>query len=425
MKRFGIQKQIASPRCAVCFSTARFLACFVVWCGTVMVGFSQAPPNDHFTNATVLLGNDVTFSGTLSNATFDDYEPLYQWCGYVIYPYSSVWWSWTATDSSEVVVETLEHSPTNSTAFAAFTGTDFGPLTQLTQLDCNFVDPITNRYLSFLAASGATYYIQVLGDAQSFTFRLRATNAPVILAQPQSTTIPAGSSAWFGVVAGGVPPLHYQWRFEATDLPGQTAPLLLIDSPPPTRAGVYSVVVSNISGVTTSSVANLTLSPIDPRPAFVAAGTTDTNRFSFILQGVPGRRYIIEGSTNLIDWSREAEFYSCCEGNPGVVLLTNTSSVFSITRNSDQKFLRASPLPNPEICIAHLKAIDFAIKLSAIQLRLGPGPDFPVTEAGTTSFFADPIFCPSGGHVFADSYAVNDLIHPPVCVVVPESHFIP
>jgi hypothetical protein len=386
-----------------------------------MVGFGQAPPNDNFTNATVLVGNDVTFSGTLSNATREEFEPGS--CGYYDNPWSSVWWSWTATDSSEVVVETLEHSPTSSTSFAAFTGTDFGPLTWLTQLDCNYVDRITNRYLSFLATSGATYYIRVLGDAQSFTFRLRATNGPVILAQPRSVTIPAGSSAWFGVAAGGLPPLNYQWRFEGTDLPGQTAPILLVDTPLGTRAGAYSVVVSNISGVTTSSVGNLTLSLIDPRPTFISAGTTDTNRFSFILQGVPGRRYIIEGSTNLVDWSGEAEFYSCCEGNPGVVLLTNTSSVFSITRNSDQKFLRASPLPNPEICIAHLQALDFALKLSAIQRKWGLLD--PATGNETTSHFADPVFCPSGGTAFSDSYTVQDYSTPPHCIVVPGSHFLP
>jgi hypothetical protein len=82
----------------------------------------------------------------------------------------------------------------------------------LAALDCNFLDEITNRYVTFFATAGTTYYIRLKGDVQSFSFRLRATNAPVIFAQPRSTTIPGGSSAWFGVVAGGLAPLHYQWR---------------------------------------------------------------------------------------------------------------------------------------------------------------------------------------------------------------------
>jgi hypothetical protein len=389
-----------------------------------MVGFGQAPPNDDFANATVLVGNDVTFSGTLSNATRNEMCEPYGPCND---SGVTVWWSWTATQSTAVVVETLEKGPTYGSSFAVFEGTEIcdftGQLTTFHVLDCNYMDPITNRYLSFPATAGTTYYIRVSGDAQSFTLRLTATNAPVILAQPQSTTIPAGSSAWFGVVAGGLAPLSYQWRFEGTNLPGQTAAILLLETPPTTQAGAYSVVVSNISGVTTSAVANLTISPTDPRPTFLAVGTTNANRFSFVLQGVPGRRYIIEGSTNLVDWTGEPEFYSCCESNPGVVLLTNTSCVFSVTRNSPKKFLRASPLLNPEICIAHLKAVYFAFKLAAIHGRW-PAQG-AVTGNETLSFFAVQPVCPSGGHWLSDSYAVSIYIAQPYCLQVPGSHFIP
>src|SRR6266851_4334734 len=36
--------------------------------------FGQVPPNDNFTNATVLDGSSTTFSGALSNATFEPGE---------------------------------------------------------------------------------------------------------------------------------------------------------------------------------------------------------------------------------------------------------------------------------------------------------------------------------------------------------------
>ena len=114
--------------------------------------------NDHFTNAIALSGNVVTFSGTLSNATIEDWEPEDS-CSYDFFG-PSVWWSWTATQSTAVVVETLQHSPTYGSAFAALKGTE---IWALTPLDCNFMDPITNRYLSFLATSGTTYYIRVFG----------------------------------------------------------------------------------------------------------------------------------------------------------------------------------------------------------------------------------------------------------------------
>src|SRR5437867_7679327 len=216
-----------------CFLKASSLLCLIGCCA--LAAFGQAPPNDHFTNAIALSGNVVTFSGTLSNATIEDWEPEDS-CSYDFFG-PSVWWSWTATQSTAVVVETLQHSPTYGSAFAALKGTE---IWALTPLDCNFMDPITNRYLSFLATSGTTYYIRVFGNAQAFTLRLTATNSPMILAQPRSTTLPAGSSAWFGVVAGGLAPLQYQWPFEGANLPGQTAPLLLVDTPGLNRAGGYS-----------------------------------------------------------------------------------------------------------------------------------------------------------------------------------------
>ncbi|HXU77167.1 MAG TPA: immunoglobulin domain-containing protein [Methylomirabilota bacterium] len=399
----------------VSFSAKRLLACFLVGCGTVLAALGQAPPNDEFTNATLLSGNLAIFSGTLSNATYADNEPGDP-CG-SFFSLPTVWWSWTASESSAVVVETLEHSPTTMTAFAVFMGDD---VSTLSALDCNFMDAVTNRYLSFLATSGTTYYLRVLGDAASFTMRLRATNPPVVLAQPQSTTLAAGSSAWFGVVAGGMAPLHYQWRFGGAELPGQTAPILLLETPAATQAGPYSVILSNVSGVATSAVANLAFSPADPRPTLTALRTEDPTRFSFALGGVSGRRYVIEGSTNLVDWSGEPEFFTCCEGNPGVVLATNGSSVFSVSRSSDRRFLRASPLVQPEICVSHLHAIDFAIKLFTIHMRKDPLA--PVAQLDLADYLKDWPVCPSGGSTFADSYSLTAVDSPPACIRFPTSH---
>src|SRR6185369_5697529 len=69
--------------------------------------FGQAPANDNFTNAIVLYGNATTFSGTVSNATLESGEPSVG-CNVYDFPGGSVWWSWTATNSTTVVVDVLQ-----------------------------------------------------------------------------------------------------------------------------------------------------------------------------------------------------------------------------------------------------------------------------------------------------------------------------
>lgn len=82
---------------------------------------------------------------------------------------------------------------------------------------------------------------------------------PVIVAEPQDAIVTYGATAFFNIVAAGTAPLHYQWRFEGTNLPSQTSSLLVMPHVLPALAGGYSVVVSNSLGSVTSVVATLTL----------------------------------------------------------------------------------------------------------------------------------------------------------------------
>ncbi|MBU6402536.1 MAG: hypothetical protein KGS61_19630, partial [Verrucomicrobia bacterium] len=43
--------------------------------------------------------------------------------------------------------------------------------------------------------------------------------------------------------------LHYQWRFNGTNLPGQTNAAFMLSAMQPMMAGEYSVIVSNLVGV--------------------------------------------------------------------------------------------------------------------------------------------------------------------------------
>jgi hypothetical protein len=102
---------------------------------------------------------------------------------------------------------------------------------------------------------------------------------PVILVPPVSQTAFTGTSNTFNVSANGEPLLAYQWRFSETNIPGATNRFLLVANLQLADAGLYSIVVSNDSGVAVSPPAMLTVitgAPAilrQPQPATVLAGS--------------------------------------------------------------------------------------------------------------------------------------------------------
>jgi Leucine-rich repeat (LRR) protein/alpha-tubulin suppressor-like RCC1 family protein len=85
---------------------------------------------------------------------------------------------------------------------------------------------------------------------------------PVILQQPGDQTVIQGNSASFQVLAGGMEPLQYQWRFKGTDLPRATNATLLLTGVQGAQQGAYDVTVRNQVSLAVSLPASLTvLSP--------------------------------------------------------------------------------------------------------------------------------------------------------------------
>lgn len=81
------------------------------------------------------------------------------------------------------------------------------------------------------------------------------TNAPSILSPPQSQFVVQGSNLTLSVTAAGASPLSYQWRFNGSELPGETATSLSRANMQPAASGNYDVVVLNPIGAVTSVVA--------------------------------------------------------------------------------------------------------------------------------------------------------------------------
>ena len=88
--------------------------------------------------------------------------------------------------------------------------------------------------------------------------------APVIVSQPTNQVVYLGFTAAFSVMAGGTPPLSYQWNFNGTNIVGATNTFLTLTNVQLSQAGNYVVLVTNVYGSTNSAVAVLTVNPPPP-----------------------------------------------------------------------------------------------------------------------------------------------------------------
>ena len=113
-----------------------------------------------------------------------------------------------------------------------------------------------------------TYLRTVTADevAQIYAAADPLVEPPVIVTQPVASSVNAGATVAFSVVATGTAPLAYQWRRNGGVLAGQTNATLTLNQVQPANAGDYSVVVSNSAGLVTSALAALT---VNTQPAFV------------------------------------------------------------------------------------------------------------------------------------------------------------
>jgi len=97
----------------------------------------------------------------------------------------------------------------------------------------------------------------VAGVITSAIAQLTVLVPPTITNQPTNLTVISGSNAMFNVAASGTTPLAYQWQEANTNLPSAKTNVLLISNVQPSQAGNYRVIVTNVAGAVTSSVATL------------------------------------------------------------------------------------------------------------------------------------------------------------------------
>jgi hypothetical protein len=127
-------------------------------------------------------------------------------------------------------------------------------------------------------------------------------SGPLFFTQPTNQTVFVGAQVVFPVNVYGTGPFTYQWYqngaalSDGAEISGSLNSTLTLSGVTTNDAGNYTVVVTNIVGVSTSSVALLQVLPL---PTIQVATTNTGAGFSFNFSGPPGASYILEATTNL------------------------------------------------------------------------------------------------------------------------------
>jgi hypothetical protein len=94
--------------------------------------------------------------------------------------------------------------------------------------------------------------------------------------------------------------LTYQWMHNTNNIATATNAVLMLNSVTPAQAGTYHVTVSNGAGSTNSTRANLTV--YSTTAAVLTPVSQATGQFAFDVSGVTNFQYVVQASTNLVDW---------------------------------------------------------------------------------------------------------------------------
>jgi hypothetical protein len=159
--------------------------------------------------------------------------------------------------------------------------------------------------------------------------------APILTLSRTNISVKLGGAAQFAVVATGAPDPIFQWLFQGAPLAGETHTTLILPTVGTHDVGAYSVVASNLAGSVTSMAAQLTV-----LPAAAATFQSITVRPDLTLQlsaaGETGGLYLLEASTNLVNWSEV-----------GSQVATNGGFRFDLApgQGMDERFFRARSWP--------------------------------------------------------------------------------
>ena len=276
----------------------------------------------------VLPGTNVAFGVSLNGATPFSYE----WrlngtnivnatnANFVIAPvltnnagnYSVIITNAAGSVTSSVAGLTVLLSPTNQAKVvnsnATFTAIAFSPAAVAYQWQQNGTN--LSNGLKFSGVTTYTLTITGVSSNEAGIYAVTVTNAagsvtssnatltviypPAIIMQPVGQRLVIGSAVSFNVGLSGTAPFYYHWRFNGGNLANATNAAYVIQAINTNNTGNYSVVVTNLAGIATSSNAMLTVLIPPTLTLEIGAGYP-----LLTLNGMLSNTFTIQYSTNL------------------------------------------------------------------------------------------------------------------------------
>ncbi|MFO1488342.1 MAG: GH25 family lysozyme [Verrucomicrobiota bacterium] len=125
--------------------------------------------------------------------------------------------------------------------------------------------------------------------------------APAFVTVPFSRTVKLGTNVTFTSSATGLPGAAYQWRFNGTNISSATNASYSLAFVGTTNVGSYSVMATNVAGLTLST--NAMLSLVAPAAGQFTGIANAGGDIQITLVGDPYWTYTVEVSTNLVNWN--------------------------------------------------------------------------------------------------------------------------
>jgi hypothetical protein len=187
-----------------------------------------------------------------------------------------------SSDSSLIPDPTINYTSANTTGSLTFT-------------------PVHN-------ANGMAVITVAVNDGQAqnntvirtFTVTVVPDSAHYSLINPLTNLVAmAGQTNTFSTTATREGHLSYQWKFNGTNLTAATLSILTLRKITTNQAGIYSVTASDGSN-STSRAATLTV--YATAAAKLAPAPHPSGQYALTVAGVPGYKYVVQVSTNLVNW---------------------------------------------------------------------------------------------------------------------------
>jgi hypothetical protein len=168
--------------------------------------------------------------------------------------------------------------------------------------------------VAIVGATNATLSLPTVHTNQAGNYSVRVTDAngprcasatltvspmPAILRNPVSQTVATGQPLTLNAATAGSPTLRHQWQRNHLDIANATNSSLTISSFQSSDEGDYRLVVVNSYGSVVSPDARVMSGSV---PRLTSGVRRADHSFEFQLIGLANLAYVVQGSTNLVDW---------------------------------------------------------------------------------------------------------------------------